>query len=240
VLIFLQVPKTGGSTLIHLLSAALQPALHIHQAPGVRKFLSFSQVERDSLRLVAGHMPYGIHRFTNQRFSYFTFLREPIDRVVPAYYYVKRTTEHPMRHRVAAGISLLQYMQEAEDNRQTRQLGRYDFAEILSRQKYWWARIPLRGVNREHLAVAKETLHSCHFVGLYENFAEDVCELFERLGLPRPLDIPRVLESVGRPRVAELEPHIVEEIRKEHLFDCELYEYACRLKDLRKKQDFGG
>jgi hypothetical protein len=240
VLIFLQVPKTGGSTLIHLLSAALQPALHIHQAPGVRKFLSLSQVERDSPRLVAGHMPYGIHRFTNQRFSYFTFLREPIDRVVPAYYYVKRTTEHPMRHRVAAGISLLQYMQEAEDNRQTRQLGRYDFAEILSRQKYWWARIPLRGVNREHLAVAKETLHSCHFVGLYENFAEDVCELFERLGLPRPLDIPRVLESVGRPRVAELEPHIVEEIRKEHLFDCELYEYACRLKDLRKKQDFGG
>ena len=72
-LIFLPVPKTGGSTLIHLLSAALQPALHIHQAPGVRKFLSLSQVERDFLRLVAGHMPYGIYRFTNQRFSYFTF-----------------------------------------------------------------------------------------------------------------------------------------------------------------------
>ena len=176
------------------------------------------------LRLVAGHMPYGVYRFSNQRVSYFTFLREPIDRVVSAYYYVKRTTEHPMHHRVAAGMSLLQYIQVAEDNRQTRQLGRYDFAEILTLQKYWWARIPLRGINREHLAVAKETLRSCDFVGLYENFAEDVCELFERLGLPRPLDIPRVLESVGRPRVAELEPHIVEEIRKEHIFDCELYE----------------
>ena len=136
----------------------MQPALHIHQAPGVRKFLSLSQVERDALRLVVGDMPFGVHRFTNQRSSYFTFLREPIDRVVSAYYHVKRTTEHPMHHRVAAGMSLPQFMQEAEDNRQTRQLGGYDFAEILTRPKYWWARIPLRGVNREHLAVAKETL----------------------------------------------------------------------------------
>jgi hypothetical protein len=87
---------------------------------------------------------------------------------------------------------------------------------------------------------AKETLRSCDFVGLYDNFVQDVYELFGRLGLPRPLEIPRVLESFGRPRVAELEPHVVAEIRKEHIFDCELYEYARRLKDSRKKQDFGG
>ena len=41
------------------------------------------------MQVFKGHMPFGIHKRLPQDYTYITFLRDPIERVVSAYYFAR-------------------------------------------------------------------------------------------------------------------------------------------------------
>lgn len=230
-LIFLHIPKTGGTTITNLLKALLSPSINVEGPESLRRFLHLSDGELRALRLAYGHMPYGLHSLTNLDCKYFVFMREPVDRVISSYYHIKRTPEHPLFPKLRDGMTLLEYVCDTtlfsyDDNRQTRQLARYAITEAVTSARYWWTAIPAGGTTKEHLDQAQETLRMCEFVGFFEEFEHDISILFRRLALPKPADMPWLQQSIGRPAVDELEPHVVDEIRARNVLDTELYEYA--------------
>lgn len=95
-LIFLHIPKTAGRTLEKILEReyAAEFTYNIYgydqsilEAAKQLSLLPNRQLR--SIRLIKGHYNFGLHKLLPQGARYITFLREPIDRIVSHYFYVK-------------------------------------------------------------------------------------------------------------------------------------------------------
>jgi hypothetical protein len=98
VLIHLQIPKTGGTTLNSLITARLGEHTQFHcgnpeQADALRRI---SPQERDKIDFVTGHYPYGLHGLFSRPVQYVSCLREPRERILSFYRFVKRQEDHPL------------------------------------------------------------------------------------------------------------------------------------------------
>lgn len=60
----------------------------------VREFVGLPQEERAQIRLLRGHMPFGLHQYLPGDVRYFTILRDPVARVVSYYNFIRRTPQH--------------------------------------------------------------------------------------------------------------------------------------------------
>ncbi|MEZ4519738.1 MAG: sulfotransferase family 2 domain-containing protein [Chloroflexota bacterium] len=113
-LIFLHIPKAGGTTLRELM-ARQYPAdqfLNLRNDRQIDADLqALPQLRRDQLRGLAGHVTYGTHTCFNQPGTYFTFLRDPVDRLVSHYAYVRGNPRHFLHDAVVGDdLSLLDYV----------------------------------------------------------------------------------------------------------------------------------
>ncbi len=115
-LIFLHVPKAGGNSLIEY----LLPNFPEHERFDINEGLDYAArlnelaglpiEQKASLRLVYGHLPFGVHGNLPNQCRYFTVLRHPIDRVASHYFFVREQPNHPLHGRVVSGnLSLAEY-----------------------------------------------------------------------------------------------------------------------------------
>lgn len=97
--LYLHIPKTAGTTMNHVLGRVypknktfaidnLRPMYSVHKDLAKRP-----ETYRSALRLVKGHMYFGVHRYFNQEHRYFTILRDPIARVVSLFKEISRSPE---------------------------------------------------------------------------------------------------------------------------------------------------
>jgi len=99
-LIFLHILKTGGSTLQSILQKQYSEWILINENEKVlnnektNKLLIEKNIE--DVKCLFGHFPYGIHKQFFKPYQYITFLRDPVDRVISLYYYIKNTKGHSM------------------------------------------------------------------------------------------------------------------------------------------------
>ena len=98
--IFLHVPKTAGTTLNRLIEWEY-PILQMYSVDPVfsawsRKHLRKLSVRRlRQIRMLKGHMVFGMHEILPQPASYITVLRDPINRVLSAFYFMHNYRLHP-------------------------------------------------------------------------------------------------------------------------------------------------
>lgn len=99
--IFLHIPKTAGTTLNRLIEWEY-PLLQIYSVDPV--FFTWSSNHLHHLpparlqryRMFKGHMLFGLHRVLPQPATYITVLRDPVDRVLSAYYFMRGYKLHPL------------------------------------------------------------------------------------------------------------------------------------------------
>lgn len=86
-LIFIHVPKTGGQTL----QAVLKRQFPKHTWAGY-EYRNMSEEKKRTIRLIRGHVPYGMHEFvpSDVEYHYLTMLREPVSRFVSNFNYWKQ------------------------------------------------------------------------------------------------------------------------------------------------------
>src|SRR5205823_8424847 len=94
-LIFLHIPKTAGTTLNRIIEWQYSPlSIFTIDPHGIRatpeRFKTLSERRRRQLRVVRGHMVYGIHEFLPQCASYMSMLRHPVARLLSAYSFILR------------------------------------------------------------------------------------------------------------------------------------------------------
>src|SRR6059058_5429994 len=107
-LIFLHIPKTAGTTLNRIIEWQYSPfeiftmdPYRIRATPERLKRLP--ERRRRRLRMVRGHMLYGIHEFLPQGATYFTMLRDPVARALSTYYFILRRPLNPLHRKVKGG-----------------------------------------------------------------------------------------------------------------------------------------
>jgi hypothetical protein len=168
---------------------------------------------RRRLRYMFGHMPYGAHEFAGNDWSYFTMLRDPVERCLSLY-------AHRSRHD-GIGVDIERYYEEGRDhdqfNAQTLMVSGVPFEEPL----------PPRG-SEEMLARAKENLEKFVVVGITERFDESIDLLQQRIGL-RTVAYERRNVAPERPLRDHLPQGLIDRIVEWNSLDIELYATAAQL-----------
>jgi hypothetical protein len=221
-LIFLHLPKSGGSTLTTLLRwqyRNLHPSEIVPFDTAVRTFEEFGRLpfeQRAHLKLLVGHFAYGVHGSIPKPCSYITIVREPVQRVVSVYRYVLSAPHPPLHETLTSSISLEDYVgseihADQPENALTRQLAGRDEDDDLT---------------TSDLEIAKGNLRNCRAAGLSEAFDESVT-LFKRiLGWRTPPFYFNRNVSRRGPHPDEVADATLELMRERNASDVELYAAA--------------
>lgn len=176
-LIFLHIPRTGGTSLRALLlrSIGSRPSIKLMNQDHT-PLLAMSPEERAGLGMVEGHMLYGMHEHIPGACTYITLLREPAGRLRSWHRYVLQRARHRL-HGVIAGRGLS--LAECIERRVTPELDN-DMTRTLA--SVGRAGVPIGGVTRTMFDVACERLASIEFVGTTERMDAFHAHLCERMG----------------------------------------------------------
>ena len=179
-IIFLHVPKAAGTTLRHFIQknyrsdemywiSSSDPSLS--QAA----LINYPLEKKQKLKFIGGHLSFGLHEYIPSNCSYFTLLREPVDRVISLYYFIKNIKSDP-RHTEVSKMSLCGFVKSGitveVDNGQTRLISGIDFLHGYSGT---YQAIHFGKCGQNVLEVAKNNLDN-HFdlVGILEKFGQSL------------------------------------------------------------------
>lgn len=229
VVLFLHIPKAGGSTLgeyVYNQCCAQNASADDPLSAGVA-YLDYGFIkdpeltvpehvvnllDRHDLRAVIGHFWFGLHEHIKRPCRYITLLRDPVERVVSLYYFAK----------LQETMSLEEFARNPPfrevDNDQTRRIAGVN--------------PPVGECTRATLDLARENLWR-HFdvVGTTERMEETLAQLNVKLGWNREVvSFPRNVNT-ARPKSSLLTPEAVEAIRARNELDDELWRYASELLD---------
>ncbi len=182
-LIFLHVPKTAGTTLRGVLAKRYRDdrsfVIGNDINADIRRLTRMDAAARHRIELLMGHMSFGLHRWLAPGARYVTIIRDPVERVLSEYRFLKTNPRHPFHSRVKK-MSLAEYLDSdftgQAANGQTRLLcGRHAPGSpgIADRE-------PL---DEAHVRRAIENIDRyCLIAGTQEHFEESLLLMARRLG----------------------------------------------------------
>lgn len=221
--VFVHVPRTGGTTLNAILRAQCRAEQALDLGPRVQDALAdiaaWDPKRLGRIRVVMGHVPYGFHEQMPGAVEYVTLLREPVRRVMSFYNYVTQENQHYLhdftRFQAASLENFVRLRATgAIDNFQVR---------LVSGVMY---DVPFGELDESHLELAIRNLEQFAVVGLTERFDESLLLMQERFGwrdvtYERPLNTSRSQRTVD-----ELAPAEFDALMSVTRLDAELFEYG--------------
>lgn len=240
--VFLHVPKTAGKTLASVIEDQHTARWsefkrdEWHPKAAAQAVREWNQSHRDALQIFHGHQHYGIDAYLSIPVTYYTVLRDPVERVISHYYYVQQSHaprdrheaargSHPDRQRVQEGrLSLQEYVSsgycEEMDNGQTR---------LLAGESGLYDRVPFGKCTTNLLETAKKNMsRQMGVVGLTEEFDASLLLIQRLCGWSTPYYRSHNI-TPQRPRRADIAPEALRAIEERTVLDRQLYDYGVQL-----------
>jgi Galactose-3-O-sulfotransferase len=219
--IFLHLPKTAGTTLNRLIEweyrlsemYSVDPVLFEWSAAHLRK-LPLARLSKT--RMFKGHMLFGLHETLPQPSTYITVLRDPVERVLSAFYFMRSYRLHPLYWKLRREKwTIDEFVQRStRDNVQCKIIAGADYHAPCTE------------------AILEKASHhlSQYFsvVGLSERFEESLALMKLRFGWQlksySSFNVTRT-----RPKKGDLSSTTLNLIMKKNRFDVALYQHAVTL-----------
>ncbi|UZP67511.1 sulfotransferase family 2 domain-containing protein [Desulfovibrio mangrovi] len=221
---FLHLPRTAGTTLNAILrdSFGREEILSVYSEQEYREFREIEAARLDGIRLIQGHLfleEYDPPRIYSRDVSVFTFLREPVSRLVSEYLFLKSWPENHMYSYLNENkVSFREYLASVEPRLVFR-------GKNFMTRFYTGLHFDVNVFPAEALEVAKHNLeHVFGFVGIQERFDESLLLLGDFLGLKSLCYEKRnVLAAEKREAVSDDDIALAREL---NAADVELYAFA--------------
>lgn len=205
------MPKTGGTTLKNIIKRNVNPqeSFDIYENLQQRE-AKLIDLSNKNVSCIQGHLLFGVHHYFKQPSTYITMLREPVERILSEYYFIRNRPSHVLYHKVI-NMTLNEYQHELENmNLQTRYICGKSSGPITE----------------NNLIEAKENILN-HFaiVGITEMFNDSIFLMKKKFGWK---NISYKKENITKNRLlkTELSPKLIESIKKNNKLDFELYHFA--------------
>lgn len=185
-------------------------------------YLNFFFKKKKGIKVIKGHSSYGVHLlFPSAKFKYITFLRDPVDRAISLYYFVKQEKHRNSFYQLACNMSLgdfylLPYMQ----NWQTRALAGFIYNHIYPHCKSQQFDDFILKKGLDNL----KNKYTCF--GLLENYDESIDIFKKKLGLSKYKEIAYSKKTFSRPLISDLDKDTLNKITEGNRLDIKLYESA--------------
>ncbi|BAZ45773.1 hypothetical protein NIES4102_27990 [Chondrocystis sp. NIES-4102] len=227
--VFIHIPKTAGTTLHLVIERQYNPQniISIHttaqNANEINRLGNASLKQQQKIKVIKGHTFLGWHQLLSRSCTYFTLLRDPIDRAISNYFFLRKSKDHPFHQRLKEEkVSLEDFVCWAgEDNYQTRFLAKNINEANLDIKNY--------PCTRETLELAKNNLKSNYaVVGTVEEFDKTLILLKKTFGWQ---NIYYEVKNKNKQRLSKdsIPQTTLDLIRDKNQFDLELYDYANEL-----------
>ncbi len=219
--LFDHLPKCGGTTVEHYLrSHYLTKKTYMidSQNPqySMQVFKSLPEAKRYDYDFVYGHLADGLLDFVHPDTISLTIFRDPVDRIVSHYYYVKRKPNHYLHDMVTSkNLTLEEYAASGISV----ELRNWYVAHFLG--------IPIgEAENRpewsvtEALRIIKERYH---IVGFLDDLETAMDSLGKKAGYRKRFQNSYRNKSAGRPRMSDIDLSVLDTIKQVNFLDVELY-----------------
>ena len=218
--IHLHIPKTGGTTLRDIIqrqyrSEKILMIPKLEESENILKEVSTSQINQ--LKLIQGHLKYGLHNHFHRRAKYFAIIRDPINRVLSTYYYVLSQKNNPQNLSTSNNqMTIYDFVQSGVNpfliNGQTQLIsgktGEIDNPIIESEELF---------------SLAKENIENDFlFLGITEMFDETILILKNMLGWHMPY-YSIANRTKKKPNYDAVDPTIISFIKEHNQLDIKLY-----------------
>jgi hypothetical protein len=220
---FTHIPKTASTSLQRGVIESKVAEEKQHRFSGLWSAL---KEEADEFDFLGGHYPYGVHRLYGVRDPrYFVMLREPVDRAISYYYFVRAANSSSYTHPRAEEVrenTLLDFYQKPE------------FQNVQARfvAGWWWQLLGRRftlgnQIGKVMVSQAKRHLYyQYEAFGLKERFQESAELIASRIRTSVRIPERRHQKTPDRPEVSDLDENTVRTLRSLNRWDVALYQFA--------------
>lgn len=116
-LIFLHIPKAGGTTLLNVIERQykrrqvlmLYNTYYRKPLDSITQIESYARKSRAGYHMIVGHFGYGVNAGLGNQYRYISMVRDPVQRVISNYLHMKRTPKAPLFDQLQK-ISFEQYL----------------------------------------------------------------------------------------------------------------------------------
>jgi hypothetical protein len=234
-LVFVHIPKTGGTTVSFVLwrqfprgQAIDLDAATVEEAKA--RWNAMASEQRARVRCIRGHLPFEPQMFAPRATRFFTILRDPVERVVSEYYYN------------LTGPSRMLYLPLTRDRMTLDQFVRSELcAPVHNGQTRMLAGANLDATPREMLDLAVANLRNhMAVVGITERLDATLLLCRAVLGW-RYVIYRRVNATRGRPPLEAISAETLSVIEQANSLDRELYRVGCaRFEELLREHHITG
>lgn len=220
-LLFDHLRKTGGTSVITVLKRFLGPDnvtwVYGENAGTVCRRLPQTPA-------LAGHMYFNPSETLPKECYCLTILRDPIDRILSAYYFNRNNVPSGASATYAQLLDLTRYIESSDE------IVRDELENLHTNHYYplsWNGQGSLSDADK--LAAAKRSLEQYQLVGVFEDLTDFIDVLCYEQGWPPVLDPPRINVTVRRPKVEDVPSAVRKRLTALNELDIELLQHARKL-----------
>ena len=214
-LIFLHIPKAGGTTLNSILGNQYGRRNRIFIngiQDGIDKVQNIKVNEFKRTTVFTGHMAFGLHEYLPGRSKYITYIRSPVDRVISIYKYIHRNPEHPLHNKFIDENISLQTFVTSEFDRDTE-----------NGQTKLIAGIKANGHEKGLLEIALDNINKYFvYVGIMEMFDESLLLMARYLHWSNYVYFKQNVSN-SKYGTFQVDNSVIQLIKEKNLLDLELY-----------------